>query len=424
MVAKYSNTNPFVCDMVAFDFVYGTNDNTDGANNWNTEGLYANDNMTTGAGYFVWPFNENTNNESLPYDISYVTKVESSLLTATPSQNQYSVTNYGVTLSGNVNTGYWFVLGNPFNKALAKADIINIGNVSSATYSCVYIDNNGTPQPVQGQGHEVYVWDAYSQEWNSEIDSIFPGQGFVVMASESGKNVKFNMVYPTTSNNPLPARKNTEDYNEGITFTLTANGTKSNFYAKQMSDAQDGFDIKDAYVMFSTNENKVEPYFVVENNAVKYNRYNSDNYACEINFHAQKSGVAQLSVSDVPEGTTVSIVDLAMNEETVLDGEPYQIDIEAGENAGRYQIKINKSSVSLPQTMENKTNISIWNNNKEVFVKGENLQRVEVYNTIGQKVYQREISGDTYNFTFDNEGAYIVKVTSENGTKSHKIVIR
>ena len=265
----------------------------------------------------------------------------------------------------------------------------------------------------------LYTYNAYRGTWNDKANVVYPGQGFMVAAVEGESLVSGTINYPSNTSN-LPAQP--ENY--GIRFSVNANDLISNIYAKQENNSQDGFGTQDAYALFGNNENLVEPYFVVEGRQIIHNRYNSDNYACEINFHAQKNGTAQLSVSDVPEGTTVSIVDLAMNEETVLAGEPYQIEVEAGENAGRYQIKINKYSVSLPQTIENQTNISIWNNNKEIFVKGENLQRVEVYNTLGQKVYQREISGDAYNFTFDNEGAYIIKVTSANGTKSQKVVIK
>ena len=44
--------------------------------------------------------------------------------------------------------------------------------------------------------------------------------------------------------------------------------------------------------------------------------------------------------------------------------------------------------------------VTIWNNNREVTINGDNLKYVEVCNTLGQKVYTRELSGDTYkNFT-------------------------
>ena len=377
------------CDIAITGYDYS-------ANNWGGENsyLYANDNMTAGAGYFVWAFNENAQGTQITTDATMTTVDMSSsyLTTGSVTLNQ---TNNGNATGG----AKWFAFGNPFNKKLNKNDILsNLSNV---------------------QSNVLYTYNAYEGTWNNNATVVLPGQGFMVAAIDGQNTVSGTINYPSNTSN-LPAQL--ENY--GIRFSVNANDLISNIYARQENSCQDGFDTKDAYALFGNNENLVEPYFVVEGRQIIHNRYNSDNYACEINFHAQKNGTAQLSVSDVPEGTTVSIVDLAMNEETVLDSEPYQIDIEAGENAGRYQIKINKSSVSLPQTIENQTNISIWNNNKEIFVKGENLQRVEVYNTLGQKVYQREISGDAYNFTFDNEGAYIIKVTSANGTKSQKVVIK
>ena len=374
------------CDIAIVGYDY-TN------NNWSSNYLYADNTMEKGAGYFVWPFNDNAQGTPITTDAT-TTTVDMSSSYLTSGSVTLDQTNNGNATGG----AKWFAFGNPFDKQLTKTEILSaLSNV---------------------QSNILYTYNAYNGTWNNNATVVLPGQGFMVASVNNRNTVSGTINYPSNTSN-LPAQL--ENY--GIRFSVNANGINSDMFAKQVSEANDGFDTKDAYALFGNNENLVEPYFVVEGRQIIHNRYNSDNYACEINFHAQKNGTAQLSVSDVPEGTTVSIVDLAMNEETVLDSEPYQIDIEAGENAGRYQIKINKSSVSLPQTMENKTNISIWNNNKEVFVKGENLQRVEVYNTIGQKVYQREISGENYNFTFDNEGAYIVKVTSDNGTKSTKVQV-
>ncbi|MDO5760954.1 MAG: hypothetical protein Q4Q06_08000, partial [Bacteroidota bacterium] len=255
-----TTTTTFVCDMAAFDFVY----QNDGANNWNTTGLYATDNMTAGAGYFVWPFNYNTNGDALAKDeandLNYITQVTPSLLSATPTDgNPYTVTNNGTSETGTESgtQGYWYALGNPFNKALAKSDIINTANASSTTKSCVYINNNGSTEQIGGSG-TIYVYDSYSQGWDTEIDSILPGQGFMVYSTEPNKELKFNMQYPSTTT------QTSAPQNFGITFSCLANGMSAKMYAKQVSEAEDGFDVNDAFALFGNNENLVEPYFVVE----------------------------------------------------------------------------------------------------------------------------------------------------------------
>ena len=381
------------CDIAVVGYDYSTN-------NWNSSYMYANNPTNMGRGYFVWAFNENAQGTTITSDKT-ITTVSIAGRHLSPRRYEYVVINNGPVSGSGSLRAKWFALGNMFNVNLTRTMIFSSYNSSYA------------------QSDVLYTYDAYNGRWNSNSSVVLPGQGFMI-AAKDGTDYFLGRIDPSANTSNLPAQP--ENY--GIRFSVNSNGINSDMFAKQVSEANDGFDTKDAYALFGNNENLVEPYFVVEGRQIIHNRYNSDNYACEINFHAQKSGTAQLSVSDVPEGTTVSIVDLAMNEETVLDGEPYQIDIEAGENSGRYQIKIVKNNSSINTTAQNEANISIWNNNKEIFVKGENLQRVEVYNTIGQKVYQREISGENYNFTFDNKGAYIVKVTSANGTKSQKVVIK
>lgn len=387
-------------DYVALDFDYATN-------GWKNSGMHRTHNMTEGAGYLVWMYTSNakgtevTSNGAITRLSNYLKTDGNVSYTTDPNSGQQALPN--------INSGYWYSFGNPFNKYVG---------VSHAIAS---IRNGQNTQPIV-QGSKVYVYD--NKGWvEKTYGDLMPGQGFMVATSTANLPLTFAMNYPTTTYLPSNIASSLE--NEGIKFSLTANGLTSNLYAKQMSEAQDGFDINDAYILFSLNEEQIEPYFVVDNNAVKYNRYNSDNYSCKINIHANNSAQASMSVSDVPAGTTVSIVDLATNAETVLEDNVFEFDVHQGENSDRYLIKIVKNGASsLNQVGNTKANISIWNNNEEIFVKGENLQRVEIYNTLGQMVYQREVSGEAYNFTFDNEGAYVVKAICSNGTKSQKVIIK
>ncbi len=377
------------CDIAIAGYDYDSNA-------WNNTFLYANETMIEGDGYFVWAFNENYQGTSVTND-NTLTSVSMPYFTSGSVEVGHRNTG---TANGSTTSAKWFAFGNPFDKNLNKTDILGaLSNVQSDV---------------------LYTYNAYNRSWTTATE-VLPGQGFMVASANGQDTVGGTLNYPTNSNS-APAMP--ENY--GIRLSVNADDLTTNIFAKQENNAQDGFDQKDAYALFGNNEDLVEPYFVVDGRQIIHNRYNSDNYSCAVNFHSQKSGTATLSVSDVPEGTTVSIVDLVMNTETILNDEVYQIDIEAGENANRYLIKINKAgaSVSLPQTIENEANIFIWNNNKEIFVKGENLQRVEVYNTLGQIVYQKQISGQEYNFTLSTKGAYIVKTTANNGCKTQKIVIK
>ena len=389
-------------DYVALDFDYTTNA-------WKNTGMHRTHNMTEGAGYLVWMYTSNAKGTEVTSK-GAITRLTDYLKTS-GNVDYTTAPNNGTNVLPSVNTGYWYSFGNPFNKYL------NISNVVSS------IRNGANTTPIV-QGSKVYVYD--NSNWvEKTYGDLLPGQGFMVATANANLPLTFKMNYPSTASLPANVMKSSSVENEGIKFSLTSNGMTSYLYAKQDAEAQDGFDINDAYILFSLNEEQIEPYFLVDNNAVKYNRYNSDNYSCAINIHANNSATAQIGVSNVPEGTTVSIVDVLSNNETVLEDNVFEFDVQVGENTGRYLIKIVKNSASsLNQATQNEANISIWNNNKEISVKGEKLQRIEIYNTLGQKVYQKEVSGEAYDFTFDNEGAYVVKATSQNGTKSQKVVIK
>ena len=105
--------------------------------------------------------------------------------------------------------------------------------------------------------------------------------------------------------------------------------------------------------------------------------------------------------------------------------EPVAISVTAGQNEGRYQLRFSKKNVGINEVASEENTIQIWNNNSEVSINGKDLKRVEIYNTLGQRVYSSSLVGEST--TFDsklNAGAYIVKVYTANSSKSEKIIIR
>jgi len=244
------------------------------------------------------------------------------------------------------------------------------------------------------------------------------------MIGSNSSNFNITHRNPSTYSSSSPAPVQPEDL--GIKFSVLSGNVSAEMYANQSVSASDGFDTKDAFVLFGQNEQMVEPYFIVEGRQVLANKYNSDNYICPIAFHSQNACEAKLFVENIPAGTTVSIVDLFGEQETVLEeATAFDFSVLEGENTGRYQIKIIKNaSSSLVETSQSQTNISVWNNNKNIFIEGKDLKQVEIYNTLGQIVYSQRLSGDKHNFVFNNEGAYIVKVSAKSGTKSHKMIIK
>ncbi len=382
------------CDIAAISFDYSNN-------NWysdNDHYLLANDTMTAGESYFVYVWDTNYVGTVLTDD-NALTTVDMTGKYLTNNVTLQSHTNSGTaSASGTTNTvsAKWFAYGNPFDKKLAVTNVLQgLNSVRANT---------------------LYVYDAQNQKWLSDKDSVNRGEGFMVAAANGQNTVSGTLTYPTNS-------KATTEINYGIKFTVNANDISSRIYAKQVANGSDGFDNNDAYALFGTGEDLVEPYFVVDGVELFHNRYASNNYTCDINFHAQKDGVATLSVSDVPEGTTVSIINVATGEETVLDENTnFEINVEQGENAGKYKVKITKGALSIAD-VENMSDVNVWNNKGNIYVSGKDLKTVEVLNTLGQSIYMQQVGGNEYNFNLDIEGSFIVRVKSQLGVKSQKIIV-
>ncbi|MEE3413498.1 MAG: T9SS type A sorting domain-containing protein [Bacteroidales bacterium] len=105
--------------------------------------------------------------------------------------------------------------------------------------------------------------------------------------------------------------------------------------------------------------------------------------------------------------------------------EPVTINVTAGQNEGRYQLRFSKKNVGINEVASEDNTIQIWNNNREVTINGKDLKRVEIFNTLGQRVYSSSLSGESTAFdTTLTAGAYIVTVYTANSSKSEKIIIR
>ena len=105
--------------------------------------------------------------------------------------------------------------------------------------------------------------------------------------------------------------------------------------------------------------------------------------------------------------------------------EPVTINVTAGQNEGRYQLRFSKKNVGINEVASEDNTIQIWNNNREVTINGKDLKRVEIFNTLGQRVYSSSLSGESTAFdTTLTAGAYIVTVYTTNSSKSEKIIIR
>ena len=199
-----------------------------------------------------------------------------------------------------------------------------------------------------------------------------------------------------------------------ITFvTSTKGGMQHKPFAKMNEQASDNFDGQDAYSLFSDNENMVEMDFNVNDRKVLSNNFAQLPYETEINFRALADKEVTLSAKSIPFDMAVSIVDVANGTETLLNDADITFTADKGDNNGKYKMKFVSTKNSVTDVAQ--ADVRVFNDNNVINIYGNGLQNAEVMNTLGQVVYNKEISGKTYNFTLNaNAGAYVVKVKTAN----------
>ena len=361
--------------------------------------------------FFAWPFKN-------LYENGVETNADA---TVTLTQAITSVNTSSVAFSAtNNNSDKWFALSNPYIGRL------NLNAFYTANTSSI-------------QGTKAYVWDISQQDahmnivtgdWQEvEISSgtpaLYPATGFLIAGQNA--STTFNFTTSQILTGSATATYKAEEIDKEIVFTVLSNGIEKKAYAQLDEQADNGFDGRDSYILFSSNEDAVNPYFAVEGKNLLDNRFNTLPYTTDLNFNAYKSNVVEFVLSKTDEELELTLIDLAdENSETVLNvNDPVTINVTAGQNEGRYQLRFSKKNVGINEVANEVNNISIWNSQSVVTINGKNLKRVEIYNTLGQRVYSSSLSGEST--TFDsklNNGAYIIKVYTANSSKSEKVIIR
>lgn len=290
------------------------------------------------------------------------------------------------------------------------------------------------------QGTVAYVWDQETNDWetisniNSESchDALYPSTGFMVAGVNGSTTFNFspdqytyNVIY-THSPSFSYYKSSSSDINQNISFAANSNGIEKKMYVKIEEDSQNGFDNKDSYIMFSNNEDAVNPYFKIEGRDILDNRFNTLPATFDINFHSQKSNIIDFSLLNTEEDIEIALIDLDNNEETILNiNEAIQINVSEGENEGRYQVRFSKKNVGIDEVASEESSIQIFNTNSVINVSGKNLKNIEIYNTLGQVVYSKNLNTNSAALETNlNNGAYIVKVSDSKSNKTEKIIIR
>ena len=356
----------------ALKFDYTTNQWTEDYLHWiNGQG----DDLEIGNGIFAWAETDYT--------------ISASAVVA----NQDRTMTYSSTV-GNDADGRWFALANPFSFPLDITKFLNAN-------------------PGIIQGGCVYKYNGSTFDENVTSGTINVGQGFFVnMASNDGQ-IQFNNDQYSTS-----TAKSKSAEREFVRVSVSTEGYKVPVMFAQNDDASDGYDIFDANKMFGDGS-VAEPYLICNGINLCKEEVNSANYTATMNIKSFESRNVDIVADNIPEGYSLTLIDGAL-EVVMNQGDVYTTDITEGENAERFKLLITKNNVSIADVAEAES-IRVVNNNRTISIYGGNDVRTEVYNALGQKVY--ETSDRVFDLNNVASGAYVLRVQDGKTVNSAKIVV-
>ena len=350
------------------------------ANEWSENYLHyieggQQDALAVGNGIFVYLADNSYN-----IRLGYGTGETSSVTMSYPYEGERSAQN----------DGRWFALANPYMK-----------NLDISTF---LVNNTG-----KIQGFCVYLFDGTSFVSMQSNGTIPVGDGFFVNMADEYSVITFN--YPSSAKSKGAER-------EFVRVSVATNGYKVPVMFAQNDDASDGYDIYDANKMFGDGS-VAEPYLVCNGINLCKEEVNSVSYTATMNIKSFESRSVEIVADNIPEGYSLTLIDGAV-EVAMSEGDVYTTDIAEGENAERFKLLINKNNVSIADVAEVES-VRVVNNNRTISIYGGKSVRTEVYNALGQKVY--ETSDRVFDLNNVASGAYILKVSDGKTVNSAKIVV-
>ena len=345
-------------------------------NTWDNTYLHwyegSQDYVKAGNGIFAYP------------DNNYTLSIEGTLNNA-----NVTVTNTITAIENGNNTARWMALANPY-----PAEI----NITSLPAT---------------QGGGVYLYDGTTFGAIQTSGTIKAGQGFFV--NMEGQNNSFTFTKDMINNSTA---KSVSAEREFVSVSVSTDGYKVPVLFAQNDDATDGYDIYDANKMFG-NGTVAEPYLICEGIELCKEEVLSSSYTATMNIKSSESRSVEIVADNIPEGYSLTLIDGAV-EVVMNQGDVYTTDIAEGENADRFKLLITKNNVSIADVAEAES-IRVVNNNRTISIYGGNDVRTEVYNALGQKVY--ETSDRVFDLNNVASGAYILKVSDGKTVNSTKIVV-
>ena len=342
-----------------------------------------------------------------------------SLNTGTQSVSNLSYT--GATKKG------FNLLGNPYPSYL-DWDAATISNVLTTVW-------------YRSKSTGAYLFQTYNSlgglptATNGGTNLIPPMQAFWVRATSSTNSVSFDnsMRSHLDQNNAInrlksPSKTNSVQQVLRLAISNGVNTDETVLYSNP--NALNGADNYDSPKMTNANVTIPELYTLVEGEQMVINGLNTIPYNTEIPLgfttgQTNSFTIKTSLISNFELGTQIVLNDNLLNVQQDLSIADYSFTSDAVSTSTRFTLTFKAPSVATGINTENKEKILISTRNGHIIVNGTvNRATLEIFNTVGQKVISRNLSGT--NIQENNNlpvGAYFVKLTNDGKCITKKIII-
>ena len=367
---------------------------------WSEEWATIETSVTSGEGYFLWPFSSGEIIYTTYGDGKYSHNAGSNYDEFSYPQNSsytYQLTNNDFTITKSVKKypkgeGYWMALSNPYPAKLSVADFLYDNREKGIQGGCTYHFNGSTWEIQNATSGNILMTDGF----------------FVNFSSEGSKTINFKKTQLTDY--PSAKTKNDKEI-EYIELSLIDGNEKVKLYFSHNEKAKKEYDIFDANKMFAGSD-IAEPYFVVNGISLVKEEVNTLPYTANINVRSTQSKEMCFIVDNLPEGYTVFLIDRGQDFR-LSEGMVYTTQFEAGENADRFQLLVKKNR---QMALEEDLNIKVVNENRFVeVISNENIVNIEVVNALGREIFNTKQKQFTLSEV--SSGMYFIRVNISKDSK-------
>lgn len=408
----------------------------------------------------------------------YTMKGVASSATSFTEQHNYAFNgkpNNG-TITLTISSGNDYLIGNPYASAIDANEFI-LDNVSDGAGRAATNIINGTLyfwdhfagnthvlREYQG-GYATYTLiggikaissdariNASGQEGIKIPKQYIPvSQGFFVTAGAGGTiNFKNSQrIFKTEASDPSTFLKGSnkkgksinsnEDIDVRKKIRLKFNSPKG--YHRQLLAGADEHATDNADIGFDAPliEDNVEDMFWVFSDTKKYVIQAVNNFDLDkklpLGVKINKEGLASIQIDDlenISSTDNIYLLDKELNVYHDLKQSNYEVLLSAGEYLNRFEITFSKAQLLATETVENE-NVQVYFSNEKNSILIHNpasklIKTVEMFNILGQSLFK--FKTDTtdkqleYKANQINAGTYILKLETEYGTVSKKVLIK